>query len=153
MDAREGFGVVGGARVHGAILHVIDESFLGPFWWDSDDDVSDMRMFPLCVNCPDARGGNKRHSLVSASKTGYTQLQFSAHAASRIAGAWRSCCGACSAGHWLGRAGNEVVELLGMVSRGISAAFSPIMIEAALVLPLTISGMTLASATGRFFTP
>ncbi len=35
----------------------------------------------------------------------------------------------------------------------ISAAFSPIMIEAALVLPLTTLGMTLASATRRSATP
>ena len=35
----------------------------------------------------------------------------------------------------------------------ISAAFSPIMMHAALVLPLMMFGITLASATRRFFTP
>ena len=35
----------------------------------------------------------------------------------------------------------------------ISAAFSPIMIDAALVFPLTISGMTLASAIRKFPIP
>jgi hypothetical protein len=35
----------------------------------------------------------------------------------------------------------------------ISAAFSPIMIDGAFVLPLMIFGMTLASATRRFRTP
>ena len=42
---------------------------------------------------------------------------------------------------------NELTEFHTIAAAIISAAFSPIMIDAALVLPLTMLGMTLASAT------